>query len=140
MAEVSEISRNVIHKLDQMPTNLDIDIDADDIIQDINDAERETGIKVDTLDIQSKDALEMEYRILYYVISRIRNSSASLFKYTGGNDGKSVDKTKICKNLDKIIDELDTRYHTWIGSRYKSTHKGRLSLNRRTSKTLGGGY
>lgn len=117
-----KILRNSYQKLDSLPLGFGIPAYDDEIPDatieryfrtDLADTFRETGLKIDDIEEDSKDEMFFENRICYRAIKRFRLSSSIFFKFSTAVDGKTVDKTKIPQMLKEILDEYEEEYKSW---------------------------
>lgn len=113
------ILRNAYIKLDGLPLSFGLpaysdDMPDEDIIKyfrtDIADAVRNTGIKLDELEPNTKEEMMLENRVVYYAIKRFRLTASAFFKFSTATDGKTVDKTQVPKMLTSILSDLDKEY------------------------------
>lgn len=130
-----KLINNAWDKIDQLP--LDFEMDIADLEPCLIDAQREMQINnVESIDLMSTTALQLEYRIVYHFLFRLRNTTSTNFRYNTGADGRSVDKSMVSKMLDKIMEDLDDKFQDWKDSDTRKTGGKTWTRTRRTSSTL----
>jgi len=93
----------------------------------LDKAIKEMNITITDIDPDTTLALAVEIRALYYGIMAFRIPASANFKYDTGNEGKSVDKTDVPKNLRKLALEFDNEYNELMESvNTNDSNKGSL--------------
>lgn len=123
MVTRESILKNAYIKLSDLPFSFGIPIYSDMLSpaeidtyigHALDDTMREIGIKtLDGIESMSLEEMQIENRIVYYMLKSFRMKSAVFFKFSSSNDGKSIDKTMIPKMLLEIIREYDADFKKW---------------------------
>jgi hypothetical protein len=122
MADRIKILKNVYKKLDGLPLGFGLPAYSEDIPDatieaalgiDLDDTMREIRAKINDIETDSYDELNIECRTIYYALCRYRLSASIFFKFSTAVDGKTVDKSMIPKMMSQIIAEYDAKFRRW---------------------------
>lgn len=118
-------------------TDTELDKCIDDTLREMKLAD------VSAIQEMSDTELYFELRTVYYALMRVRNTNLDNFDYKTASDGMEIDKMDISKNITKIMDEIDSRFKSWLNDYLavnKSTTASTVWNKSRREKTSLGGY
>ncbi len=135
MADKEKILSNVYEKLQQIPAQLNFT--ANDIEPSLNDALRQLGIgTIEQIQPNSKTELFVELCTQWWMLHRVRSSVSMYFKYSTGEDGKSVDKTKIPNAIADMMDDIALMISGWNFTAHSGTTGSIWNMTKRESERL----
>lgn len=116
MSDKNTILANALDKLDSVDFSFE-SITSYDLESPLNDTMREIGTTIDNIVTGSSDEIYIELRVVWWFLFRVRNSSATAFKYTSGNNGESIDKTSVAKQIQAVMNNIDEQFQKWLSNR-----------------------
>ena len=130
-AKQTLVMREVYQQLDSLPMSFGLPAYSDDLTDaqiqnyigiNFKKAMREFGYTDDNFDDEYDDDSTMATyfvdRALYHLLRKFRFTSSVYFKFSSAQDGRQLDRTKVFDNLNKIIEELDEEYKSYVKGTY----------------------
>lgn len=138
MADQVTLLTRVEKKLVNIPLAIDLSLGVEELEDPLYDAMREMGISdIANVQVNSKQELYLEIRVLWYALALVRNETSVYFKWSSGSDGKEVDKTKVYKAIDDTMKDLDDQFSDWYNKNNSAkTASGIYTRGLRTNKRL----
>lgn len=126
MSDRITILRNAYDELDNMPISFGLTGTDENLESEIGGALNKALMEMgwsDTTGITSMSKTEyyITMRTVWHILRRFKNSASVYFKYSTGNEGKSVDKSMIPKMIGEIMNDYDAEFKAWKHTTFMST-------------------